>query len=123
VHIGPLVTRDVVTVGAHHSVAEAASRMYHRGVGSAVVGTEDGRPGIITERDVLRAVAERSDLESVPVESYMTANAITASPSWDVRDAASRMMEGGFRHLIVLDERGQPAGILSIRDLVRALLE
>lgn len=121
--IGPLVKQTIVTVGPHHSLAEAARRMSGRRVGSAVVLTEDGQPGIITERDVLRAVADDVSLADTKVEQYMTPNAITATRSWEVEKAARRMIEGGFRHLIVLDEGGEAEGILSIRDLVEALLE
>jgi CBS domain-containing protein len=92
-------------------------------VGSAVVETEDGHPGIITERDLLKAMADAVDPEVATVEEYMTANAITASPSWSAVEAASRMIEGGFRHLVVLDDDGRVSGILSIRDLVSSLLE
>ena len=56
------------------------------------------------------------------VEEYMTSNAITAFEDWDVRVAAQRMAEGGFRHLIVLDSGGQVEGVLSIRDLMKGLL-
>jgi CBS domain-containing protein len=113
----------VVTVGPRHSVAEAARRMRAGNVGSAVVETEDGHPGIITERDLLRAMAEGVDPDAATVEEYMTATAITASPSWSAIDAASRMMEGGFRHLVVLGDNGRVTGILSIRDLVSSLLK
>ncbi len=97
--------------------------MVERGVGSAVVTTDDGRPGIITERDLLTAMAAGVDPDEAVVEAHMTADAITASASWDVRDAAQRMVDSGIRHLVVLGERGQPSGIVSIRDLVRGLLE
>jgi CBS domain-containing protein len=121
--VGPLVTRDIVVVGPHHSLSEAARRMNDRGVGSAVVTTDDGRPGIITERDLLKAMAAGVDPDDAVVEDYMTANPITASASWDVRDAARQMLEFGFRHLVVLGDRGEPSGIISIRDLVRVLLD
>ena len=121
--IGPLVTQRLVTVGPEHSVAEAAGRMSASGVGSAIVLTDDGHPGIITERDVLRAVASGADLAGASVADWMTPNAITATASWSVVEAARRMSEGGFRHLIVLDDDGHPYGILSIRDLVKVLLQ
>ena len=92
-------------------------------IGSAVVETEDGHPGIITERDLLRAMADGVDPDTATVEEYMTANAITASPSWSAIEAASRMLDGGFRHLVVLGENGRVTGILSIRDLVSSLLQ
>jgi CBS domain-containing protein len=121
--IGPLVRGSVVSAGPQHAVAEAARRMANAKVGSAIVLTEEGHPGIITERDVLRAVADGVDLEKTPIADYMTANAITASPTWDVVEAARTMSQGGFRHLIVLNDQGDVEGMLSLRDLVDALLQ
>jgi len=97
--------------------------MYERRSGSALVQGEGENPGIITERDLLRAVAEKADLESAHVEDYMTVNAITASSSWDAEKAARLMLDHGFRHLVVIDDSGRVEGILSIRDLVKALLD
>jgi CBS domain-containing protein len=120
--IGPVVSRALLMVEPRDSIAEAARKMTERKVGSAIVMTDQG-PGIITERDILRAVAAGADLETAPVEDYMTHNAITAFEDWDLREAAERMTSGGFRHLIVLSMGGQVEGVLSIRDLMRALLE
>jgi CBS domain-containing protein len=111
-----------VTIRPDQSLDEAARRMVEARVGSAVVMTDEGQPGIITERDILRAVAERADTEKTRVSEYMTFDAITASLSWSVVDAARRMSQGGFRHLVVLGDSGDVAGVLSIRDLVDALL-
>jgi CBS domain-containing protein len=119
--IGPVVSRALLQVAPQESIAEAARQMTARKVGSAIVMTDEG-PGIITERDVLRAVASGGNLEAARVEEYMTHNAITAFADWDLREAAQRMAEGGFRHLIVLSPGGQVEGILSIRDLLMALL-
>lgn len=122
VEIGPLVRGSILSVGPDHSLADAARKMVDRKVGSAVVIKDDG-PGIITERDLLRAMADGAHFPSTPVSEYMTSTAISASRSWDVRQAAKRMIDGGFRHLVVLDDTGQPIGVLSIRDLVEPLLE
>jgi CBS domain-containing protein len=121
--IGALASSSVLTLGPGHTIREAARAMSQRNVGSAVVITEDGRPAILTERDVLRATASGDDLDRVTVERYMTPDPITASPSWDVLDAAEQMKTGGFRHLIVLDTQGSIGGILSMRDLVWSLLD
>jgi CBS domain-containing protein len=121
--IGPLVTGVVVTVGPDHTLDQAARRMAERNVGSAIVSKDYGQPGIITERDLLRAIADGVDLDSTRVEDYMTANAITASTSWDVNEAARRMIDGGFRHLVVLGPDGEVKGVLSIRDLVKSLMQ
>ena len=97
--------------------------MTERNVGAAAVVMGDASPGIITERDLMRAVASGSDPASATVEDFMTANAITASESWSVVEAAHAMIHGRFRHLLVLGSKGEIAGILSIRDLVESLLE
>ena len=120
--IGELLSRSVLSIGPNSTLRAAARAMVERRVGSAIIQTEDGRPAIITERDLMRAFAESGDLDALSVDDYMTRDAITASASWDVIEAAERMKAGGFRHLIVMDENGAIAGILSMRDLVDALL-
>lgn len=120
--IGELLSTSVLTIGPTRTLREAARAMVERRVGSAVILNDDGHPAIITERDLLRAFAADGDLDALPVEDYVTRDAITASPSWGVIDAAECMKEGGFRHLIVMNETGTIAGVLSMRDLVAALL-
>jgi CBS domain-containing protein len=121
--VGALATTSVLTVRPDDSLKEVARRMSERNVGAAAVITDDGSPGIITERDLMRAMAAGDDPESARVEDFMTANAITASASWSVGEAARTMIHGRFRHLLVLGPAGEIAGILSIRDLVESLLE
>src|SRR6266542_3802846 len=89
-------------------------------VGSAIVLTDES-PGILSERDVLRAVAEGADTSVVTVGDYMTWNAIVATSEWDTLEAARTMMEHGFRHLVVVDGDHQ-IGVLSIRDLMSGIL-
>jgi CBS domain-containing protein len=113
--------RAVLVVEPSDNIAAAARGMVAKKVGSAIVMTDEG-PGIITERDILRAVAAGRNLDEARVEDYMTAGAITAFEDWDLRTAAQRMADGGFRHLIVLNRGGGLEGILSIRDLLKALI-
>jgi CBS domain-containing protein len=116
--------REILSVEPGDTLAEAARRIWERRVGSAVVISGDDPPGIITERDILRAVAEGADPTSAKVGEYMTPNAVTITPAWHVEDAARTMIERGFRHLIVIEEEsGEIAGMLSIRDMMRAMLE
>jgi CBS domain-containing protein len=121
--VGALATTSVLTVRPGDSLKEVAQRMSERNVGAAAVMTDDGSPGIITERDLMRAMAGGADTASARVEDFMTANAITASESWSVGEAARTMIHGRFRHLLVLGPAGEIMGILSIRDLVESLLE
>ena len=123
--IGPFVTQhDIIEVRPDDTLTEAAARMRARRVGSAVVPAEPSGTGfgIITERDILRATGDGADPHTAQVAAYMTSDAVTITPKWHVVDAATMMMEKGFRHLIVVDE-GRIVGVLSIRDIVKALLQ
>ena len=120
--IRDLVVRDLVTVGPAHTLAQAAKLMSAKRVGSAIVLTDES-PGILSERDVLRAVADGADPTTATVGDYMTWNAIVATSEWDVMQAARTMLANGFRHLLVIDgASAQEVGILSIRDLMAGLL-
>lgn len=132
--IGPLVGQRLLAVDPSAVLAEVARRMQDRNVGAAIVSFGNGDPGIVTERDLLRAVADGVDLAHMPVLEYMTTAPICADASCDVVEAARMMLRGGFRHLIVLDNEarmgstgpagaGAMMGVLSIRDLLDALLE
>jgi CBS domain-containing protein len=114
--LAELMTRDLVTVAPEDTIGEAAQKMADRGIGSAVV-TDFGRLiGILTERDLLRAVAGRVHSSEARVREWMTPDPVTASPSTDAAEAAGIMLERGFRHIpVVEDER--TIGIVSIRDV------
>ena len=121
--IRDLVVRDLVTVGPTHTLAQAAKLMNAKRVGSAIVLTDES-PGIISERDVLRAVAEGADPNAATVADYMTWNAIVGTSEWDVMEAARTMQQHGIRHLVVIDgASASEIGILSIRDLVAGILD
>jgi CBS domain-containing protein len=115
------MSTDLLVVGTAVTVAEAARLMLKRHVGAAVVVDERiPGPGIITERDVMRAVADGRDLEATPVEACMTFEARTATTNWDLDTAAEEMINGHFRHLLAVDEQGRLVGIVSMRDIVGA---
>jgi CBS domain-containing protein len=121
VHVKDAMSTDLLVVGTAVTVAEAARLMLRRHVGAAVVMDERiPGPGIITERDVMRAVADGRDLEATSVEVCMTFEARTATTSWDLDTAAEEMINGHFRHLVVVDEQGGMVGIVSMRDVVGA---
>lgn len=116
------MTRLLVAVGPGHTLQEAAAMMAERNVGSAVIVHPDQRgASIFTERDLLGAVAAGVDQTS-PVGDYLTETVSTVRPDTDLRQAARRMLDGGFRHLVVVDDDGEPCGMLSMRDIVRCWL-
>lgn len=110
----------LLTTDPGASLRKVSRSMIDRGVGAAVVVGSEKVVGIITERDVLRAVAEGQDFDSHTVEDVMTRDVVSGSPGWDLVKAVQTMAEGGFRHLLVM-EMGEPVGIVSLRDLMRAM--
>jgi CBS domain-containing protein len=114
------MSRLVLTVGPGHTLRDAARLMRERGVGSAVVlDPEQPGPGILTERDVLMSIGAGQDPDTERVADHLTAELVFAAPDWSLEEAAAAMVRGAFRHLIVI-ERGEIAGILSVRDVVRS---
>ena len=113
------MSRVVLTVGPDHTLRQASAQMARRNVGAAVVVDPEGAgPGIITERDVLRSVADGQDPDGERVGAHLTAESVSASPDWSLEEAAAAMVRGGFRHLLVVDG-GDTVGIVSMRDIVR----
>lgn len=109
----------VLTIGPSHTLQEAAEAMARRNVGAAVVvDPEAPGPGVITERDILRSVGAGEDPSTELVANHLTAKLTFASPDWSLERAAETMVRGGFRHLVVV-ERGELLGMLSMRDIVR----
>lgn len=117
-----VMTTILITVPPSTTVMEAARVMFSHKAGSALVMEGDRLLGIFTERDVLRALAqEHADAgRSSPVTEWMTRDPITILPDATVGQALDTMLDGGFRHLPVLQER-KVVGIVSIRDLSRSL--
>jgi CBS domain-containing protein len=120
VQLREIMTTDVLDVEPAATLKEAAQAMRDRRASSVVV-TEDGYLiGILTERDIVKAVAEGIDTEVTHVRDYMTPAPIAASPETTVEEAAQIMLEHGFRHLPVVSGDRELKGIVSIRDLARA---
>jgi CBS domain-containing protein len=115
------MSRDLLTVDSSLPLAEVAARMVEREVGAVLVLDGERLAGIMTERDVLRAVA-RGIRDDAVVRDWMTTDPDTIESGETTEHAATLMMHGGFRHLPVT-ENGAVVGILSIRDLMRLALE
>ena len=115
------MSRDLLTVDSSLPLAEVAARMVEREVGAALVLEGGELAGILTERDILRAVA-RGIRDEALVRDCMTRDPDTIEPDETTQHAATLMMHGGFRHLPVTED-GAVVGIVSIRDLMRIALE
>jgi CBS domain-containing protein len=115
------MSRTLLTVAPEDSLREVAERMVSRDVGAALVTEGERLVGIVTERDVLRAVA-RGTPEGTGVADLMTPDPETMEPDESTQHAATLMIHGGFRHLPIV-EGDEVVGMLSIRDLMRVVLE
>jgi CBS domain-containing protein len=115
------MSRDLLTVEAGVPVVVVARRMVERNVGAVLVLEEGRLAGIMTERDLLRAVA-RGLSDDVLVGACMTADPDTIAPDDTIEHAAVLMIHGGYRHLPVVDG-DDVVGVLSIRDLVQVVVE
>jgi CBS domain-containing protein len=121
VKVRDVASSAVVAVGPGHSMREAARVMAKHRVGSAVVQDVENLVGILTERDVLNAVATGAEPDDTPVQDIMTGDVVTVGPDWDLVEAAAEMARRRIRHLVVY-EGGRLLGILSVRDVLPALL-
>jgi CBS domain-containing protein len=118
-HVRDGMSSMVLMAGPGHTLREAAKAMSERRVGAAVVLDPDAAgPGILTERDVLDAIGRGQDPDTEVVADHLTSDVVYAAPEWSLEEAAVAMVRGSFRHLIVYD-RGEIVGILSVRDVVR----
>ncbi|HEX2195487.1 MAG TPA: CBS domain-containing protein [Actinomycetota bacterium] len=114
--------RHLVTVSPTTTLRRAAKVMTDRGVGCAVVVENERVAGIVTERDILRAIAEDGNMDEVTVGTVMTRDVVSGAPGWELLKAVNTMTDGGFRHLLVM-EMDDPVGIVSLRDLMTAMAE
>jgi CBS domain-containing protein len=116
------MTANLLTVSADATLGDAAVAMAERGVGAVVVLEGERVAAILTERDVMKAVAAGKD-GNTPVDEWMTPHPDTIEPGDTTDHAASLMIHGGFRHLPVVEADGRVVGIVSIRDLMRVALD
>jgi CBS domain-containing protein len=107
----------VVTVDAGESLTNAARRMISHGIGSLAVLDDGHLAGILTERDLARAIADNADMVTTPVGYFVSAAPASAAPDEDAQEVADRMLDLGVRHLPVVAD-GEVVGMLSIRDLL-----
>jgi CBS domain-containing protein len=103
-----------ITVAPEDTLGEVAERMTKQNVGAVVVKDHGRLIGILTERDMLRAMAERVHTSEARVRQWMTEGPITAPPDMGLEEAAQVMLDHGFRHLPVVDDTGV-LGVVSLR--------
>ncbi len=119
--ISDVMRADFIEVAPEDTLGEVAEQMTAKNVGAVVVKDHGTLIGILTERDLLKAMAARVHSSEARVRQWMTADPVTASADADVEDASRVMLELGFRHLPVLDDEGHVTGIVSLRRVVGAV--
>jgi CBS domain-containing protein len=120
--LGDFMSREVLSVAPEDTIGEAAQRMADSNVGSSVVLDHGRLIGILTERDLLRAMAQRVHPSEARVREWMTPEPVAAPESTTADEAARLMIEKGFRHLPVVDG-DRTLGVVSLRDVMRHGLE
>ncbi|BDR93253.1 CBS domain-containing protein [Vulcanisaeta souniana] len=119
--IKELIKDGVISCKTTDPITCAVAKMYMNNVGSVLITDENEKPaGIFTERDLVRVVAEGINLDT-PLVKVMSRKLITANASESIVSAAMKMIENNIRHLPVVEEN-RAIGMISIRDLVRALM-
>ena len=114
-----VMKKPVLVIGVNNTIREAAKKMVENGVGSLVViDNNENVVGIVTERDLARAIAEGIDLES-PVAEIMSEDVYTVHPDTGVLKAIEMMKLHNIRHLPVVEDE-KLIGIVSLRDLAYA---
>ena len=112
--LADILKPDFITVAPEDTLGEVAEKMMGRNVGAVIVKDFGRMIGILTERDMLRAMAARMHTSEARVRQWMTSDPITASPDMALDDAAKVMLDNGFRHLPVM-EGDTVLGVVSLR--------
>lgn len=115
--VGIVASDELAKVRGDATLRDVAAALVQEGIGAVVVVDGDEVHGVLSERDVVAAVAAGTDLDSVSASEVDSRDLIACTPETTVEDAARRLMERYVRHLVVEDESG-PVGVVSARDLL-----
>ena len=124
-HILVVKGRDIVAIEGSATLADAAAVLAHKRIGAVIVRNKKGAlAGILSERDVVRAVSEQgAGALAQPVSAYMTREVATCGESDTVDELMEMMTRGRFRHVPVMDAGDGLIGIVSIGDVVKSRIE
>lgn len=118
-----LEPRPAVCVSETTPIREAIALMVQRDIGAVLVERDARAVGIFTERDVLRRVVLRGLDQERPVSEVMTRDPEALGADDGIAFALNRMIEGGYRHLPIVDGEGKPVSVLSLREVVSFIVE
>jgi CBS domain-containing protein len=124
-------TRELANAIAHHplltirpgaTLREAARSLHGSSVGALGVEGEHELAGVLTERDIVDAIAQGADVDVAVVQQHLSTPVMSVRPEDTVLDVALQMLDAGTRHLPVVDDLDRPQGMVSLRDLLRPLV-
>ncbi|HYB67373.1 MAG TPA: CBS domain-containing protein [Candidatus Acidoferrales bacterium] len=119
-NVSRIVTRPLITIASGRTVLDAAKLMLEKNIGLLVIiqGQDSTKVvGVISERDIIRTIASGRPL-SMPVDDVCTKRVVTVRGNSDVAEAAKAMNKNTIRHVVVVDDKETPIGVVSMRDLV-----
>ncbi len=117
--VGAFIKRPPLSVTQEATLLDVVKIMATHNVGLVAVVDEAGRPlGVVSERDVIRALARGVQLSAKAIEVGTRGNLLTAKAEDDIYSTIKKMRERGTRHILVVDDAGKLVGVVSIRDLV-----
>jgi CBS domain-containing protein len=117
-----LIARDPVQVWPDATLRGIAELLVRDQIGAVLVRGSEDASGIVSERDLVRAVAEGADPDADRADDLMTYELVSVDAATPVLEVARMMLEGEIRHVPVHDEAGL-LGIVSMRDVLKALVE
>lgn len=116
-------TSPLRSVAPTATLREAARVLHLETIGAVAVDGEQGIAGVFSERDLVDALAAGADPDVATVGERMTNRVISVRPDDPVLDVALLLLEDGIRHAPVIDDLGRPQGMVSLRDLLRPLIQ
>ena len=118
-----LINRSCFTVRANSSISKVIEKLCQHNIGAVVVTSDENAvEGIISERDIVRQLAESKSIDDLIASDIMTKDVVTVTPSVSSADLMKIMTEKKFRHLPITS-RGELVGVVSIGDVVKRMLE
>jgi CBS domain-containing protein len=122
-NVRDVMNKSIISVDKDDTIRMAVNKMVHGGIGAVIVTEKDKPVGILTERDILKFIAnEKMDLDNSKVENIMSAPLISVDSSSSLEEAAGVMLTNNIRRLII-KEKDEYVGIISQRELQQFITE
>jgi CBS domain-containing protein len=122
-NVRDVMNKSIISVDKDDAIRMAVKKMVHGGIGAVIVTEKDKPVGILTERDILKFIAnEKMDLDNNKVENIMSAPLISVDSSSSLEEAAGVMLTNNIRRLII-KEKDEYVGIISQHELQQFITE